>query len=717
MSDDGTGLAFRVSEAPSRDVGRGLIRLDPEDMKRLDLEIGDAVSIVGRRTTVARAMPAHAGMRRQSLVQMDGLLRLNAGASLDETVTLRRTTLARARSLTLSQVGSGGRPQDTRSLLRHLDGIPFVVGDRIRIGIAGGQMREFMVEACDPAGPVTAGPDAHVGFLDGTARSSAITYEDVGGLRNEVRRIREMIELPLKHPEVFHHLGIDPPKGVLLCGPPGTGKTLIARAVAQEANVHFIHLNGPEIIDKMYGASEAQLRRIFDEAQKQAPSIIFIDELDAIAPKREEMSGDRQVERRVVAQLLGLMDGLQSRGQVIVIAATNIPNAIDPALRRPGRFDREILVGVPDEDGRREILEIHTRGMPLAPDVDLFRLAFLTPGFVGADLASLCREAAMSALRRLVPDVNFENGRIPEEKLAALTVTADDFLVAQASVQPSALREIVTQVSHKRWRDVGGLTDVRRMLVEAVEWPIRHGDLFAAAGISPPKGILFYGAPGTGKTLLAKALAGESGANFIAVKGPQLLSMWAGESERGVREIFRKARQTAPCIVFFDEIDTLTPSRGGLGNAMTDRVVTQFLTEIDGIEDLRGVTVLAATNRLDQIDAALLRPGRFDLLVEFRAPDLETRRAILDVHARRMPLAETVDLEALAEATAGLVGADLEALCRHAGLAAIREIVAEATGDGPAPTLRVEPRHFDDAVRAMRRSAHGRDVQREDVAG
>ena len=406
----------------------------------------------------------HAGMRKQTLVQMDGLVRLNAGASLDETVTLQHTPLGRARALTLSQVGAPGRPQGARSVLRHLDGIPFVVGDRIRAGVAGGQMREFIVESADPAGPVAVGPDTSIGFVDGATRSSAITYEDVGGLRQEVRRIREMIELPLKHPEVFQHLGIDPPKGVLLCGPPGTGKTLIARAVAQEANVHFIHLNGPEIIDKMYGASEAQLRRMFDEAQKQAPSIIFIDELDAIAPKREEMSGDRQVERRVVAQLLGLMDGLRSRGQVIVIAATNIPNAIDPALRRPGRFDREIQVGVPDESGRREILDIHSRGMPLAPDVDLARLAGQTPGFVGADLASLCREAAMSALRRLIPNIDFENGRIPEDKLSTLVVTAEDFRSALVSVQPSALREIVIQVSHKRWQDVGGLSEAKSLL-------------------------------------------------------------------------------------------------------------------------------------------------------------------------------------------------------------------------------------------------------------
>lgn len=700
MSEDTPSPTFRVCEAPTRDVGRGLVRLDPEDMRRIGIEIGDVVSIVGRRSTVARVMPAHAGMRRQNLIQMDGLCRLNAGASLDEQVMLRRTAVVQARSVTLMQVGASGRAPDARTLARFLDGIPMLAGDRVRTRLVGAQSREFTVESSDPPGPVMITAETQLRCLDGQSESRAVTYEDVGGLRNEVRRIREMIELPLKHPEVFQHLGIDSPKGVLLCGPPGTGKTLIARAVAQEANVHFIHLNGPEIIDKMYGASEAQLRRMFDEAEKNAPSIIFIDELDAIAPKREEMSGDRQVERRVVAQLLGLMDGLQSRGQVIVIAATNIPNAIDPALRRPGRFDREILVGVPDEEARREILEIHSRGMPLAADIDLARLAFMTPGFVGADLAALCREAAMGALRRLIPDISFEDGRVPEEKLAALLVEADDFASAHAAIQPSALREIVTQASHRRWSDVGGLDDVKRLLVETVEWPTRHRDLYAAAGVTPPKGILFYGAPGTGKTLLAKALAGESGANFIAVKGPQLLSMWAGESERGVREIFRKARQTAPCIVFFDEIDTLAPNRGGLGNGLTDRVVAQLLTEIDGIEELRGVTVVAATNRLDQIDAALLRPGRFDLLVEFVAPDAETRRAILEVHARRMPLAPEVDLAALAASTQGMVGAELESLCRMAGIAAIRDVVARA---GDAAGLLVQPHHFHDAAAAMRR--------------
>lgn len=690
--------AFRVCEAPPRDVGRGLIRLDPEDIALLGMQVGDIVAISGKRTTAARVMPAHTAQRRQKLIQMDGLARVNAGAGIDETVTLTAVTVPAARAITLKEVGNRPRPTDTATLIRLFDGIPMTAGDRVRAVLIGTQAREFTVEATDPAGPVIVGSATAIRCIGGAEQANAVTYEDVGGLRNEIRRIREMIELPLKHPEVFHHLGIAPPKGVLLYGPPGTGKTLIARAVARESGVHFLHLNGPEIIDKMYGASEAQLRKMFDEAERNAPAIIFIDEIDAIAPKREEMSGDRQVERRVVAQLLALMDGLQSRGQVIVIAATNIPNAIDPALRRPGRFDREIVIGVPDEAGRREILDIYTRGMPLGEDVDLARMAFQTPGFVGADIAALCREAAMSALRRLIPDIDFGEARIPAEKLAQLCVCADDFTAAQADVQPSALREIVTQVSDKRWSDVGGLDSIRQLLIEAIEWPVRHADLFRHAAIHPPKGILFYGIPGTGKTLLAKALAGESGANFIAVKGPQLLSMWVGESERGVREVFRKARQTAPCIIFFDEIDTLTPNRGGHGGEVTDRVVAQLLTELDGIEDLRGVTVVAATNRLDQIDDALLRPGRFDLLVEFSRPEQVERAAILAVHAKRMPLAEDVDLADLAVRTEGMVGADLEALCRRAGMAAIRDVIEQRT-----TTLVIGGHHFEAALAAAER--------------
>jgi transitional endoplasmic reticulum ATPase len=726
MTADSQAFSLKVAEALPKDVGRGLVRLDPQDLERLGVEIGDVVEIAGKHPTVARAMPAYAAQRGQGLIQMDGILRANAGAGLDERVTVRCVEVQPARAVALAPVEAvrtAPSPAQTRYLARLLDGIPVVAGDRVRVDLFGTRAQTFTVVETTPAGPVLIGPATAVRMTSGKGERreapGAITYEDIGGLRREIRRIREMIELPLRYPEVFERLGIDPPKGVLLHGPPGCGKTLIARAVAHETSAYFLHINGPEVIDKWYGASEASLRKIFDEAQRHAPSIVFIDEIDAIAPKREEMSGDRQVERRVVAQLLALMDGLESRGNVIVIAATNIPNTLDPALRRPGRFDREIAIGVPDKDGRREILDIHTRGMPLrqaqdgplADNVDLERLAAITHGFVGADLEALGREAAMSALRRLMPDIDFAQASIPYEKLMALDVTMDDFAAALAEVEPSAIREVFTEVPDVGWADVGGLDEVKRLLVEAVEWPLRHGPLFKQAGVRPPKGILLHGPPGTGKTLLAKALARESEANFIAVKGPQLLSMWVGESERGVREVFRKGRQAAPCILFFDEIDALAPLRGGAGGPggqVTERVVSQLLTELDGIEDLKGVVVLAATNRLDRLDPALLRPGRFDFLVELPVPDREARQAILGIHTRAMPLASDVDLEELVAETEGLVGADIEGLCREAAMLAIREFLDKRGAEGGEATLPVQEfciarRHFENVMAKRRK--------------
>ena len=704
------GLSLRVAEALPNDVGRGLARLDPQDLLRLEASIGDVLEIAGKRTTVARAMPAYVAQRGQSLIQMDGILRMNAGASLDEHVLVRRVQAQPAQSLALSATEKGravlATPQ-AHYLARLLDGIPVTEGDRVRVNLFGARAESFVVGQTVPSGAVLITPATTIRLASGEAPSgpSIVTYEDIGGLHREIRRIREMIELPLRYPEIFERLGIDPPKGVLLQGPPGCGKTLIARAVAHETSAHFIHINGPEVIDKYYGASEAHLRKLFEEASQHQPAIIFIDEIDAIAPKREEMSGDRQVERRVVAQLLALMDGLKSRGQVIVIAATNIPNTLDPALRRPGRFDREIAISVPDKESRYEIITIHARGMPLAENVDLQRLAAVTHGFVGADLAALCREAAMSALRRLMPDIDFAQAHIPYEKLLTLEVTMDDFEAALTEVEPSAIREVFTEIPDVSWDQVGGLDEIKRLLIETIEWPLRHGALFKRAGIRPSKGILLSGPPGSGKTLLAKAVAKESEANFIAVSGPQLLSMWVGESERGVREVFRKARQVAPCIVFFDEIDSLAPRRAGGGNEVTERVVSQLLTELDGIEDLRGVVVLAATNRPDRLDPALLRTGRFDFWVELPAPDQAARLAILRIHTRSMPVAESVDLPALAAATQGRVGADLEGLCQRAALLAIRESL-ETTRD-PAlcvETLCITQRHFEQALERKKSS-------------
>jgi len=698
---------LRVAEALPKDAGRGLARLDPQDLERLGADIGDVVEIAGKRSTVARAMPAYVAQRGQGLIQMDGILRANAGAGLDERVTVRRVEVQPARTVALTPVEAlrtSREAAQARYLARLLDGIPVVPGDRVRVNLFGTRAQTFTVAEAAPAGPVLIGPATAIRLTGEGARRErgTITYEDIGGLRREIRRIREMIELPLRYPEVFERLGIDPPKGVLLHGPPGCGKTLIARAVAQETSAHFVHINGPEIIDKWYGASEKQLRSIFEDASRCAPAIIFIDEIDAIAPKREEMSGDRQVERRVVAQLLALMDGLESRGNVIVVAATNIPNTLDPALRRPGRFDREISIGVPDKDGRREILDIHTRGMPLADDVDMERLAAITHGFVGADLEALGREAAMSALRQLMPDIDFAQAHIPYEKLMALEVTSSDFVAALAEVEPSAIREVFTEVPDVGWDDIGGLEEIKRLLKETVEWPLQYGPLFAHVHTAPPKGILLHGLPGTGKTLLAKAVAKESEANFISVKGPELLTKWVGESERGVREVFKKAKQASPCIVFFDEIDALAPRRGaGSDSHVTERVVSQLLAEMDGIEELKGVVVLAATNRLDIVDPALLRPGRFEVLMELPVPDREARLAIFRVHTQGKPLAPDVDLAELAERTEGLVGADIEGLCRQAAMLAIREYLEEQGSGGAGEQggsldeLRIERRHFE----------------------
>ncbi|MCL4546068.1 MAG: CDC48 family AAA ATPase [Chloroflexi bacterium] len=698
---------MRVAEALSKDVGRGIARLDPADIERLGCNIGDVVEVVGKRRTVARLMPTYAAERGKGLVQVDGILRENAQTSLDERVQVRKVTHQPARSVTLAPDTDKQPPprtQDTRYLGRLLEGMSLLAGDRVRINLFGNRPLHFTVTDTSPRSVVLIDSTTTVhikGEAEPERRAPAISYEDIGGLGKETARIREVIELPLRYPEVFSWLGIDPPKGVLLYGPPGTGKTLIARAVAYETAAHFIHVAGPELIHKFYGESEAHLRSIFQDAEQHAPSIIFLDEIDAIAPKREGVQGE--VEKRVVAQLLAVMDGLKTRGQVIVIGATNIPNAIDPALRRPGRFDREIVIPVPDKVGRLEILQIHTRGMPLHEDVDLEYLAARTHGFVGADLAALCREAAMNCLRRALPSIDLATSELPHEELLRLEVSMDHFLEALNEIEPSAIREVFTEVPDVQWTDIGGLEDLKRLMRETIEWPLQYGNRFTYSGTSAPKGVLLSGAPGTGKTLLAKAAASESKVNFISIKGPELLSKWVGESEKGVREIFKKARQTAPCIIFFDEIDALVPMRGSAGaeSRVSERLVSQFLTEMDGIEELRGVVVIGATNRPDLLDPALLRPGRFEMQIELPPPDLAARRTILEVHTRNRPLGTDVDLFELAGRTDGLVGADLEALCRQAAMAAIRESVAREPGADFAP-FKIEARHFAVALAGLR---------------
>lgn len=704
---------MKVAEALSKDVGRGMTRLDPGDMDKIGVQVGDIVEVEGKRKTAAKVMPAYLEDRGTGEVRMDGLLRKNAGVGIDERVTLRKVEHQMAQRvdlspLTVMRAMRGER--DRKYIATLLEGLPLREGDMVRANLFGARSQDFKVVGTRPKGILLIHPGTTVRIEEaepGRERVLKISYEDIGGLGKEIQRIREMIELPLKFPEVFERLGIDAPKGVFLYGPPGCGKTLIARAVAGETDAYFTHLSGPEIMHKFYGESEAHLRRVFEEANANAPSIIFLDEIDAMAPKREELGGEKQVERRVVAQLLALMDGLEARKQVIVIGATNIPNIVDPALRRPGRFDREISISIPDRNGRLEIMEIHTRGMPLAEDVDLERIAGMTHGFVGADIEALCREAAMSTLRSFFPQLDFEMEEIPYDRLLELKVTMDNFMEAMMEVEPSAIREVFTEIPDVGWDDVGGLHDVKRIIKEAVEWPLEYPEVFDAASTKPSRGILLSGPPGTGKTLIAKAVASETEVNFISVKGPELMSKYVGESERGVREVFRKARQAAPCIVFFDEIDAIAPVRGGGGgdSYTTERVISQFLVEMDGIEELSGVVVLAATNRVDIVDPALLRPGRFDFVVEIPVPDREAQREILEVHTRGKPLAEDVDFNGVLDALTGeMVGADIELVCRKAAMLAIREFVETGKADsgGPEVSIKVREEHFLQALAEMR---------------
>jgi len=766
--DDKTGeIKLRVAEALKRDVGRGIARFDRKYQRQLGVEPGDIVELVGERSTAAIVANPHPDDRGLDIVRMDGYIRRNAGVSIGDYITVRRAEVQEAKKVTLAPAQKSVFLQIPGEMVKgNLLGRPLVKGDLVvassqsETGFYGGSPFDdiirglfqsmplgfgelkFVVVNTVPKGIVQITYNTEVEVLPQAVEVREetipeVTYEDIGGLSDAIQKIREMVELPLKHPELFERLGIEPPKGVLLYGPPGTGKTLLAKAVANEANAHFIAINGPEVMSKFYGESEERLREIFKEAEENAPSIIFIDEIDAIAPKREEVVGE--VEKRVVSQLLTLMDGLKGRGKVIVIAATNRPGALDPALRRPGRFDREIEVGVPDKQGRKEILQIHTRGMPIEPEfrrdkvieileelegnetyrdaaeraiikvkkaeseVDIKKalreaderlydevkarlidgllgeLAEVTHGFVGADLAALAREAAMAALRRLIKDgkIDFEAEHIPKEVLEELKVTRRDFYEALKMIEPSALREVLLEVPNIHWDDVGGLEDVKEELREAVEWPLKYPEAFTGLGINPPKGILLYGPPGTGKTLLAKAVANESEANFIAIKGPEVLSKWVGESEKNIREIFRKARQAAPTVVFIDEIDAIAPRRGTDVNRVTDRLINQLLTEMDGIQENSGVVIIGATNRPDIIDPALLRPGRFDRLILVPAPDEKARLEIFRVHTRKVPLAEDVNLEELTKRTEGYTGADIEAAVREAAMLAMRRALQE----------------------------------------
>ena len=686
-------VQLKVGGVKPDDAGRGIARVDKEAMRELGVVSGDVIEIEGERKTVAKVWPGYSQDTGNGVIRIDGETRSSAGVGIDDNVVVSQVDASEADSVTVAPTQSvrirGSQAYMERLLKEKLEGRAVTKGQRMKVGLLNTPL-VFAVTSTSPSGTVVIGegtnvnwnnePVAEEDFEGERGDVPDVTYEDIGGLQEELDQVREMIELPLRHPELFENLGIEPPKGVLLHGPPGTGKTMIAKAVANEVDANFETVSGPEIMSKYYGESEEQLREIFEEAEENAPTVIFIDEIDSIAPSRDEVSGE--VERRVVAQLLSLMDGLEARGDVIVIAATNRVDAVDNALRRGGRFDREIEVGVPDRDGRLEILQIHSRSMPLAEDVDLGEYADQTYGFVGADIASLTKEAAMSALRRVRPRIDIDEEEIPAEVLEDLEVTVEDFEYAMSAVEPSAMREVFVEVPDVTYDDVGGLKDVKQELVEAVEWPLDYPEVFETLDTEPPKGILMYGPPGTGKTLLAKAVANASDSNFISVKGPELLNKYVGESEKGVREVFKKARQNAPTVIFFDEIDSIAPERGGsMDTQVTERVVSQLLTELDGIEELKNVKVIAATNRPDRIDKALLRPGRLDSLVEVPVPDEEARSEILEIHTHGSPLAEDVDLGGIAARTEGYTGSDLEALARSASMNAMRGFLGSVEDD------------------------------------
>jgi transitional endoplasmic reticulum ATPase len=672
-------ITLRVAESDPKFVGRGIAHVDPQIIEQMNLKTGDVLQIAGnRRKTHVLLWSGQTSDTGRKVIRIDGYTRNNLGVGIDDNVSIKKVTPPKLEQIVLSPTEDLNVVGLEEYLPDLLEGRVVTKGDIIPVNMMGHKIG-FVVTTIIPtngAGIIATSTDFAIGSVPKTGNKAIprVNYEDIGGLRHEIQKVREMIELPMRHPEIFDRIGIEAPRGVLLFGPPGTGKTLLAKAVANETNANFYSIGGPEIMSKFYGESEERLRETFKQAQENAPSIIFIDEIDSIAPKREEVSGD--VEKRVVSQLLTIMDGLESRGKVVVIGATNRPDALDPALRRPGRFDREIEIGIPDQKGRQEILEIHTRGMPLTEEVKLSSIAKVTHGFVGADLEAVCREAAMKSLRNVLPEINLEESKIPVETLNKIKIKPQDFETALKEVQPSALREVYVQSPNVKWTEIGGLESIKEELREAIEWPLKHSDLFIEADIVPPKGLLLYGPPGTGKTLIAKAVATNSDANFISIKGPELLSKWVGESEKGIREVFRKARQASPCVVFFDELDSVAPRRSSSGSGdshVGDRLVSQLLTEMDGLQDLNGVVVIGATNRPDIIDEALLRPGRFDRILEIPLPDNDSIKEILRIHMVRKPIDKSVELNKLVELCKGLSGADIAALVNAAALSAIKE--------------------------------------------
>ena len=735
------GLSLKVLEAYTRDVGRGVARIDYDSMDTLNASTGDVIELKGKRRTVAKCLPLYPSDEGKGIIRIDGLGRNNSGIAIGDAITVKKIKAVQAEKVIVAPL-EAIPPIDERYLADALESVPLIKGDNVMVPYFGGRLT-FQVIGVTPAADavlVTQKTSFHIAEKGETLRGvPQVTYEDIGGIRDEIKKVREMIELPLRHPEIFEKLGIEAPKGVMLYGPPGTGKTLLAKAVANESNAHFISISGPEIMSKFYGESEARLREIFKEAREKAPSIIFVDEIDSIAPKREEVTGE--VERRVVSQMLSLMDGLEARGKVIVISATNRPNAIDPALRRPGRFDREIEIKVPDKKGRNEILQIHTRNMPLMTEeikkimkekadaeedpnvrenmlsmigeiVKIDKISSVSHGYVGADLEYLCKEAAMKCLRRLLPELNLEEEKIPADTLDKLVVNSEDFTKALREVTPSGMREVFIENPDVKWDEVGGLAEVKRELMEAVEWPMKYPELYEKLGHKMPRGILLHGPSGTGKTLMAKAVATQSEANFVSVRGPELLSKWVGESERGIREIFKRARQSAPCVIFFDEIDSIAPIRGAGGETVvTERVVSQLLTELDGMENMHGVVVLAATNRADMIDPALLRPGRFDKIIQIPLPDKESRKSILEINCQDIPIADPkgpdkIDYEKLAEMTDGMSGADVASIANTAVSLVVHEHLDSAPDakeiTEKASNAKVTMKHFEESVKKVR---------------